>query len=91
MAHGSPEGSGDRSADPNNRDKRTTVAAETDLAATEANQVYSDKAILALDELNAAPDFKYASSTLAGSAMQPAGADRTMKRTTPQSAFWTGR
>ena len=88
MAYGSPEGSGDRSADPNDRDKRTTAAADegTDPAATEASQGYPDKAILnvTLDELKAAPDFKYASSTLADSAaMQPAGADQAMKRTTP--------
>ena len=40
---------------------------ETDPAATEASQGYPDKAILnvTLDELKAAPDFKYASSTLA--------------------------
>ena len=59
---------------------------ETDPAATEASQGYPDKAILhvTLDELKAAPDFKYASSTLADSAaMQPAGADQAMKRTTP--------
>ena len=48
---------------------------ETDPAATEASQGYPDKAILnvTLDELKAAPDFKYASSTLADSDMQPAG------------------
>jgi sporulation protein YlmC with PRC-barrel domain len=58
---------------------------ETDPAATEASQGYPDKAILnvTLDELKAAPDFKYASSTLADSAMQPAGADQAMKKTTP--------
>jgi sporulation protein YlmC with PRC-barrel domain len=59
---------------------------ETDPAATEASQGYPDKAILhvTLNELKAAPDFKYASSTLADSAaMQPAGADQAMKRTTP--------
>jgi sporulation protein YlmC with PRC-barrel domain len=58
---------------------------ETDPAATEASQGYPDKAILnvTLDELKAAPDFKYASSTLADSAMQPAGADQAMKKATP--------
>ena len=58
---------------------------ETDPAVTEASQGYPDKAILnvTLDELKAAPDFRYASSTLADSAMQPAGADQAMKKTTP--------
>jgi len=58
---------------------------ETDPAATEASQGYPDKAILnvTLAELKAAPDFKYASSTLAESNMQPAGADQQMKKTTP--------
>lgn len=58
---------------------------ETDPAVTEASQGYPDKAILSvtLDELKAAPDFRYASSTLAESAMQPAGADQAMKKTTP--------
>src|ERR1700735_4315875 len=58
---------------------------ETDPAATEASQGYPDKAVLnvTLAELKAAPDFKYASSTLADSAMQPAGADEAMKRTPP--------
>src|SRR6202046_3032646 len=58
---------------------------ERDPAVPEESQGYPDKAILnvTLDELKAAPDFKYASSTLADSAMQPAGADQAMKRTTP--------
>jgi sporulation protein YlmC with PRC-barrel domain len=57
---------------------------ETDPATTEASQGYPDKAILnvTLDELKAAPDFKYASSTLADSA-RPAGGDNQMKKTTP--------
>ena len=56
---------------------------ETDPAATEASQGYPDKAILnvTLDQLKAAPDFKYASSTLADSDMRPAGADQ--RKTTP--------
>jgi hypothetical protein len=58
---------------------------ETDPAVTEASQGYPDKAILnvTLDDLKAAPDFRYASTTLADSAMQPAGADQAMKKTTP--------
>jgi hypothetical protein len=58
---------------------------ETDPAATEASRGYPDKAILnvTLDKLKAAPDFRYASSTLADSATQPAGGDQAMKKTTP--------
>ena len=58
---------------------------ETDPATTEASQGYPDKAILnvTLDELKAAPDFKYASSTLAESDTRPAGGDQAMKKTTP--------
>ena len=58
---------------------------ETDPAATEASQGYPDKAILnvTLAELKAAPDFKYASSTLAESDTRPAGGDQPMKKTTP--------
>jgi hypothetical protein len=58
---------------------------ETDPAVTEASQGYPDKAILdvTLDQLKAAPDFKYASSTLAESDMRPAGSDQQMKKTTP--------
>jgi sporulation protein YlmC with PRC-barrel domain len=58
---------------------------ETDPAAIEASQGYPDKAILnvTLDELKAAPDFKYTSTTLSDSAMQPAGVDQAIKRTTP--------
>jgi sporulation protein YlmC with PRC-barrel domain len=58
---------------------------ETDPAITEASQGYPDKAILSvtLDQLKAAPDFKYASSTLADSGVRPAGADQQMKKTTP--------
>jgi hypothetical protein len=55
---------------------------ETDPAATEASQGYPDKAVLnvTLDELKSAPDFKYASSTLAESNTPPAD---SMKKTTP--------
>ena len=58
---------------------------ETDPAVTEASQGYPDKAILnvTLDQLKAAPDFKYASSTLADSDTRPVGADQQMKKTTP--------
>ena len=58
---------------------------ETDPATTEASQGYPDKAILnvTLAQLKAAPDFKYASSTLAESTMRPAGGDQQMKKTTP--------
>jgi sporulation protein YlmC with PRC-barrel domain len=58
---------------------------ETDPAATEASQGYPDKAILnvTLDELKAAPDFKYASSPLSEAATQPAGGGDQMKKTTP--------
>jgi sporulation protein YlmC with PRC-barrel domain len=58
---------------------------ETDPATVEASQGYPDKAILnaTLDQLKAAPDFKYASSTLADSDMRPAAGDGAMKKTTP--------
>jgi hypothetical protein len=58
---------------------------EVDPAIAEASQGYPDKAMLnvTLDELKAAPDFKYASSTLAESDMRPAGGDDQMKKTTP--------
>ena len=69
---------------------RTTTAQEppmkeADPGAVEASQGYPDKAILnvTLDQLRAAPDFKYASSTLADSDIRPAGADQQMKKTTP--------
>jgi hypothetical protein len=57
---------------------------ETDPATAEASQGYPDKAILnvTLEELKAAPDFKYASTTLADTDMRPAG-DAAMKKTTP--------
>ena len=58
---------------------------EVDPATAEASQGYPDKAVLnvTLDDLKAAPDFKYASSTLADSDMRPAGGDDQMKKTTP--------
>jgi len=58
---------------------------EMDPAATEASQGYPDKAILnvTLDQLKAAPDFKYASSTLADSDTRPAAVDQKMNKTTP--------
>ena len=59
---------------------------ETDPATTEASQGYPDKAVLnvTLDQLKAAPDFKYASSTLAE--LEYAACRRgtqAMKKTTP--------
>jgi hypothetical protein len=58
---------------------------EVDPAVAEASQGYPDKAVLnvILDQLKAAPDFKYASGTLADSDMRPAGADQDAKKTTP--------
>jgi sporulation protein YlmC with PRC-barrel domain len=57
---------------------------EIDPATAEASQGYPDKALLnvTLDQLKAAPDFQYASTTLADSDMRPAG-DAAMKKTTP--------
>ena len=58
---------------------------ETDPATAEASQGYPDKAILnvTLDQLKAAPDFKYASSALAESDTRPVAGDGAMKKTTP--------
>ena len=58
---------------------------ETNPAATEAIQGYPDKAILnvTLAQLKAAPEFKYAESTLAESATRPVGGGEPMKKTTP--------
>ena len=58
---------------------------EVDPATAEASQGYPDKAVLnvTLDELKAAPDFKYASSALAETNMRPAAGDDQMKKTTP--------
>jgi sporulation protein YlmC with PRC-barrel domain len=57
---------------------------ETNPAATEASQGYPDKAILnvTLDELKAAPDFKYVPNP-AEAEMQPTGGGDQMKKTTP--------
>ena len=57
---------------------------EVDPTTAAASQGYPDKAVLnvTLDQLKAAPDFKYASSTLADSDTAPAG-DQGMKKTTP--------
>ena len=58
---------------------------ETNPAVTEAIQGYPDKAMLnvTLAQLKAAPDFKYAESTLAESETRPAGGGEPMKKTTP--------
>jgi sporulation protein YlmC with PRC-barrel domain len=58
---------------------------EVDPATAAASQGYPDKAVLnvTLDELKAAPDFKYVSSTLAETEMRPAGSDDQMKKQTP--------
>ncbi len=57
---------------------------EVDPATAAAAQGYPDKAVLnvTLDQLKAAPDFKYASSTVAESEMRPT-TDQQMKKTTP--------
>ena len=57
---------------------------EVDPATAEASQGYPDKAVfnVTLDQLKSAPDFKYASSTLAETNMRPAAGDQ-MKKTTP--------
>ena len=58
---------------------------ETDPAATEASQGYPDKAVLnvTLAELKAAPDFKYAPSSVSQADMQSAGSSEPMKKSTP--------
>ena len=58
---------------------------ETDPAATEASQGYPDKAILnvTLAELKAAPDFKYAPSSVSQADIQSAGSSEPMKKSTP--------
>ena len=63
----------------------TTATKNFDPAAAEASQGYPDKAVLdvTLDQSKAAPDFKYASSTLANSDMRPASTDQAVKKTTP--------
>ena len=84
VADQSPQSPGNPAA-PGTTTAQQPPMKETDPAITEASQGYPDKAILnvTLDQLKAAPDFKYASSTLADSDMRPAGADQQMKRTTP--------
>ena len=80
-----PPSSAGNPAAPGTTTAQQPPMTETDPATTEASQGYPDKAILnvTLAQLKAAPDFKYASSTLADSAMQPAGADQAMKKTAP--------
>ena len=58
---------------------------EIDPAAAEASQGYPDKAVLnvTLDQLKAAPDFKYASSTLAEFRHAAREHRSAMKKTTP--------
>jgi sporulation protein YlmC with PRC-barrel domain len=84
IADQSPQSPGNPAA-PGTTTAQQPPMKETDPAITEASQGYPDKAILnvTLDQLKAAPDFKYASSTLADADMQPAGADQQMKKTTP--------
>jgi sporulation protein YlmC with PRC-barrel domain len=80
-----PPSSAGNPAAPGTTTAQQPPMTETDPAATEASQGYPDKAILnvTLDQLKAAPDFKYASSTLADSGTRPAGGDNQMKKTTP--------
>jgi sporulation protein YlmC with PRC-barrel domain len=77
-----PPSSTGNPAAPGTTATRQPPVKETDPAAAEASQGYPDKAVLnvTLDELKSAPDFKYASSTLAESNAPPADA---MKKTTP--------
>jgi sporulation protein YlmC with PRC-barrel domain len=79
-----PPASAGNPAAPGTTGQQPTMQ-ETDPATTEASQGYPDQAVLnvTLDQLKAAPDFKYASSALANSDMRPAGGDPQMKRTTP--------
>lgn len=58
---------------------------ETDPAATVASQGYPDKAILnvTLAELKAAPDFKYAPTSVSQADMRSAGSSEPMKKSTP--------
>lgn len=58
---------------------------ETNPAVTAAIQGYPDKAVLnvTLAELKAAPDFKYAQSTLSESDMRTPGANDQVKKTNP--------
>ena len=57
---------------------------EVDPATAAASQGYPDKAVLnvTLDQLKAAPDFKYTSTAVAESNMRPT-ADKPMKKSTP--------
>ena len=66
-------------------DRSAAAMKEVDPATAEASQGYPDKAVLnvTLDELKAAPDFKYASSTLADRLCGRQAATRPMKKTTP--------
>jgi sporulation protein YlmC with PRC-barrel domain len=84
VADQAPSSAGNPAA-PGTTTSQQPAMQERDPATAEASQGYPDKAILnvTLDELKAAPDFKYASSTLAESDMRPAGGDPAMKKTTP--------
>jgi sporulation protein YlmC with PRC-barrel domain len=77
-----PPSSTGNPAAPGTTAAQQTPMKEADPATTEASQGYPDKAVLnvTLDELKGAPDFKYASSTLAESNAPPADA---MKKTNP--------
>ena len=80
-----PPSSAGNPAAPGTTTARQPAMTETDPATAEASQGYPDKAILnvTLAQLKAAPDFKYASSTLADSGTQPASGDNQVKKTTP--------
>ncbi len=80
-----PPSSAGNPAAPGTTTAQQPPMTETDPATTEASQGYPDEAILnvTLADLKAAPDFKYASSTLAESGTRPAGGDQQMKKTTP--------
>jgi sporulation protein YlmC with PRC-barrel domain len=84
-AEPSPPSSAGNPAAPGASTAQEAPVKETDPATVEASQGYPDKAILnvTLDQLKAAPDFKYASSTLADSDMRPAAGDGAMRKNTP--------
>jgi sporulation protein YlmC with PRC-barrel domain len=80
-----PPSSAGNPAAPGTSTAQLPAMRETDSATVEASQGYPDEAILnvTLEQLKGAPDFKYASSTLADSDTRPAASDGAMKKTTP--------
>jgi hypothetical protein len=80
-----PPSSAGNPAAPGSTSAQRPAVKETDPATAEASQRYPDKAILnvTLDELKAAPDFKYVSSAMAEANTQPVGSDPQMKQKTP--------